>query len=218
VHFPFDGDFQEYGSENFPFQVNGPELVAGMNGEPESAAYFNGLGTHINLNYDAPVITGSTFTIALWAKVLGPGGGALNNNLVFQQRDDDANGTTSKSTILFSVDNPDNNISFQIRKSESAGEYFYYPAAAYGEWHHYAVKYDNESNVTIYLDGIEVVKESYQGYGDFVTSVDHVDIGIHTYFLDQLKGALNALVSDFRIYSRPLDKFEINNLIHNSKK
>lgn len=213
VHFPFDGDFQEYGSENFPFQVSGVELVSDMNGEPESAAYFNGLGDHINLNNDEPVITGNTFTIAAWVNNVGEGGGVSPRNIIFQQRDDDATGETSKSTIVFASEDRFLRVSFAARSSQSLVNLVENEALPRNEWHHYTATLDEEKNMKVYVDGFLVSQSYYDYFGDFVTSVDHVDIGIQQYFGGQLQGALNGCMDDFRIYNRALSQKEIRDII-----
>jgi hypothetical protein len=44
---------------------------------------------------------------------------------------------------------------------------------------------------------------------DFVTSIDHVDLGIHTFFGSQNRGVLNGDMDEFRIYNRALTEREI---------
>jgi len=214
LYFPFNGSFEEYGSGNFPFKVIGPELSTGVNGKSETAAYFNGMGAHIDLNNGEPIITGKQFTIASWVKLNGLGGVIKSHNALFQQRDDDATGTTSKSTIVLVVDNSDHQISFGIRDNESLIEVFVYPAPAYNEWHHITTTLNEASEVGIYIDGKKVLNSNYSGNYNFVTSVDNVSIGIHSYFNNQLKGALNGEISDFRIYNRALSEKEIKDLYH----
>ncbi|UCH13871.1 MAG: LamG domain-containing protein [Bacteroidales bacterium] len=216
VHFPFDGDISEESENNYPFTADGVSLTYDRFEKPDKAAYFDGSGVSINLNNDQPVILSITFTISAWVKMNSPEGGIdYPGYVIFQQRDDNATYDNSSSLILFWSESKEGLVRFTIRSSinENAERGIVdSPSPGYEKWHHYAAVLDNEKMMKLYLDGLLMSDTLFTQTGDFITSIDHVDIGIHTYSGDQLNGALNGSMDDFRIYNRALTPQEIYSL------
>ncbi|PLX14636.1 MAG: hypothetical protein C0599_18505 [Salinivirgaceae bacterium] len=215
LHVPFSNNIvDESGNETNLVETN-IEMTADRHGVAEMATLFNGENSRINVNNDISLITSNEFTIAAWVRMDGIGGGVdYKRNIIFQQRDDDATGSNAKSTILLASEDMDNQIDFSIRSGDPTKEVIIleYPSPDYGEWHHYVAMLDGDSQMKIYLDGLLVAEREYTQTHNFVTSVDHVDIGIHTYFGSQIKGALNGAMDDFRIYNRALTEREVYEL------
>jgi len=61
----------------------------------------------------------------------------------------------------------------------------------------------------VYLDGVQIGETEFTRDGDFITSIDHVDLGIHTFSGIQNRGALNGDMDEFRIYNRALTVREV---------
>jgi hypothetical protein len=215
VYFPFDGNISEESENNYPFTADSVSLTYDRFENPDNAAYFDGSGASINLNNDQPVILSNTFTISAWVMMYGLGGGVdYTRNIIFQQRDDDASESASSTIVFLSEDNV-GLIEFTLRSSiNEHGEraILESPAQSYEKWHHYVAVLDDERIMKIYLDGLLIADTLFTQTGDFTTSIDHVDIGIHTFSGNQLKGALNGRMDDFRIYDRALTHQEIYSL------
>ncbi len=215
VYFPFNSNISEESENSYPFTADGISLTYDRFEKPDQAAFFDGSGVSINLNNDQPVILSNTFTISVWVMMYGPGGGVdYPRNVIFQQRDDDASDNAS-STIVFESEDKDGQIEFTIRSSineQAETGTLESQAPGYEKWHHYAAVLDVEKMMKVYLDGLLIADTLFTQTGDFTTSIDHVDIGIHTFTGNQLKGALYGRMDDFRIYNRALTHQEIYSL------
>lgn len=218
LHLPMNGNATDQSGNNVPTTVYGAVLTEDRHGNPESAYLFNGQDSRINLNNDQPVITEITWSIVSWVKVNGPSNSMNRNNLIFQQRDDDPEAATALSTITFEA-NKDDSTFASIRSSLTIiGEPFTVkcPAFEYGEWHHYAATLDEDNYLNIYLDGEFCNRGLFPENGDFKTSIHHVDLGVHIYRENVIRGALNGVLDDVYIYNRALDICEIKVLYNGS--
>ncbi len=173
---------------------------------------FDGSGDYVSLAQNA--VTTTKFTIAAWANHQGLGGGENGTNAVFQQRDDDAS-TTAKSTIVLCTEASSSNpvAKAYIRSSGNpgpGGQSLDYPKRNYNQWHHYAMTVDLNDFI-FYIDGVEVDSIPNDQTGDYITSIDYVDIGRHRYF-GQNKGFFNGAIDDVRVYDRALSAEEIEQL------
>jgi hypothetical protein len=212
AYFPFDDSIVEVSGNNIPFQNSSVELTTDYIGNPTSAAKFDGVGAHINLNNDEPLITSTTFSIAAWVKMDGPGGGFdVERNIVFQQRDDNATSSMAQSTILLCSENRFGQASFVLRSSETDLMKILVSRQPYNEWHHYVATLSANKEMSLYIDGCLVADTTYNFEGDFSTGIDYVDVGIQNY-KGKLQGALNGDMDDFRVYNRELQPREVYEL------
>ncbi len=208
VKLEFNGDANDLSGNNIPVDVIGPVLTADRKDNPFQAYLFNGVDDRIVLNSNQPVITSGSFSICAWAKMNGQSFSENQQNVLFEQRDDNALLETARSTILFQAQNVEEQISFGLRGNEGTYPYYVtYPAENYNEWHHYAAVVEGNT-VRLYLDGVLKETGEYTANKDFTVSVDHVDIGTHQYS-GAIKGAFYGSIDDVLIYNRALNDCEI---------
>ena len=80
----------------------------------------------------------------------------------------------------------------------------------HNQWHHYAMTVST-SVFIFYIDGIEVNSTTNNQLGNYIVSIDYVDLGRHRY--DGItRGYFDGLIDDVRIYDRALTAEEIEQL------
>jgi len=200
---------------HYEFEVNADDSVGGNHGTLMGDAQIVNdaqRGNVLGLDGDGDYVefsdyfvTTTEFTIAAWANHYGPGGGVDAENPILQQRDDDSVvGYAESSIILYterSIGSPDPYAGVIVRTS-GVGQLLHDPMRDYGQWHHYAVTVDS-TNIVYYIDGLEVDTAANEQTGNYVTDVDHISIGKHSY-----RGADRAFfygtIDDVRIYDNAL--------------
>ena len=208
LYLPMDGDALDHSGNNVPTIVSGPQLTADRFGHPDGAYLFDGKDDSINLNSSQPLITSRSFTICLWAKILGESFIEYGGNTFFEQRDDNASVVDARSTILFTGYFQDKLVLFL--RSNLYADYYRTEVSAdpNSEWHHYLVRVDENRRVEIYMDAQLLGESIFGNDGDFVSSVDHVNLGVH-HHTKGLYSALHGMMDDVFIYNRALNMCEI---------
>ncbi len=209
AHWTFDegeGDVANDSAGENDGTIYGAQWTDGQIG---GALEFDGVDDYIELPHNA--ITTREFTIAAWANQFGPGGGVDSENVIFQQRDDDSVVSTADSTVVLwagaVVKSTYPYAGAIIRDSEATTQLVRYPRTDFGEWHHYVLSV-NLSDITFYVDGEEVARTTSSQGGDYVTDIDHISIGKHSY-RGADRGFFNGLIDDVRLYNRGLSADEI---------
>ncbi|MHC4069009.1 MAG: LamG-like jellyroll fold domain-containing protein, partial [Planctomycetota bacterium] len=185
--------------------INGPVWTTGIIGE---AIEFDGVDDYVSLSQNA--ITETEFTLAVWANHYGQGGGSGNINTVFSQRDGDTG--NNKSAVVLKTEDGDVSPTARaiIRSSNGSVQLLSAPKKDYGEWHHYAMTV-SLTDFVFYIDGVEVDRTTNNQAGDYITSIDYVDIGRSRYETTT-SGLFNGAVDDARIYDRALSAEEVAQL------
>lgn len=210
VHYPFNNNALDESGNDYHGTTHGASLCVDRFNNANSAYLFNGYSDYISLNNNDPIINSAPFTISIWANILGPGGGVHSGNTLFEQRDDDATPNT-KSTIVLYADDLYGNTRFLLRTNESNnGEYvdITHPHPGYYLWHHYVGVIDSNNVMSLYIDGLNVAKTTFNQTGNFYTSINYTDIGQHKYE-GTLWQSFNGLIDDIRIYNCGLNEEEI---------
>ena len=166
--------------------------------------YLDGDGDYVMLS--AKVIQTRQFTIEAWANMFARGGGRYGQNPVFQQRDD-LTQWGGKSTIVFLPQNKADVTMFCVRSSDSLLQCIREPAPKYGEWHYYAAVVDNNS-LFLYIDGELVASTRTLQTGDYITSIDYIDIGRHRYLQTDV-GFFNGAIDELRIWNYARSKRQL---------
>ncbi|MGW8314718.1 MAG: LamG domain-containing protein [Bacteroidales bacterium] len=207
---PMDGDALDYSGNSVPTLVEGPLLAEDRFGNPESAYQFDGLDDSINLNNNLPLITSKSFTICVWAKILGESSADIGGNTFFEQRDDIAS-LVASSTIIFTGYFQDRLVLFL--RSNLYGDYYKSLGVADVDprWHHYVAVMDEERHMKVFMDTKLISESAFGNDGDFVSSIDHVNLGAHHYE-HKLHSVLNGIMDEVYIYNRALNMCEINAL------
>lgn len=209
---PFNGNALDVSEQSIPTKVEGATLTTDRYGNLNSAYLFNGINNYINLNNNMPLITAKSFTVSIWAKIVGKSFSENTSNSLFEQRDDDALLISAESTIHFNADNF-NEVRIILRSINNpngvttvACSYIYDD-----KWHHYVSRLDDDRNLEIFIDANLYCTGTFTDDGDFTSSIDHVNIGSHHY-KGAIKGAFNGAIDDIHIYNRALNNCEIEAL------
>ncbi len=159
------------------------------------ALRFDGHNDYVSFNEN--IITSTILTIEAWAKMDGRGGGDMELNSIFQQRDDETG--DNRSAVVLTAENADGNVASTIRSNTGSADVVASPSPDYGEWHHYTVVVDTTA-LYLYLDGILLDSTTNTQTGDYTTSIDYIDIGRHSYSgLDQ--GFFDGLLDEIQIWN-----------------
>jgi len=167
------------------------------------AASFDGIDDYISI--PEVVINTEFFTIEMWTKMQGQGGGSVPYSPLFQQRDDIPQENNS-TIVLYSKTNIEQ-ARFYVRAYNSLGQALISESLPYFEWHHYAGVV-SEDNILFYIDGNLVDSvENLQG-GNYTSSIDYIDIGRHRYS-NLTRGLFNGYIDEVRIWNYPKSQEEI---------
>jgi hypothetical protein len=174
-------------------------------GQVDGALEFDGLGDHVSFSNNA--VTTTELTLSAWANPYGPGGGAMEQNVIFCQRDN--TGGSNHSVIFLSTEVYYNlpYASARIRSSSGPRQDLEVPMKDYNEWHHYALTVDS-NDLIFYIDGVEVVRAANAQSGNYVTAIDQVYIAKHWYG-GRTEGLFNGAIDEVRIYDRALSAEEV---------
>jgi hypothetical protein len=211
LYLPMDGDALDHSGNHVPTIVEGPILTEDRFGNPDGAYFFDGRDDSINLNNNLPLITSRSFTISLWVKILGESMIEYGGSTFFEQRDDNASQVDARSTILFTGYFRDRLVIFL--RSNLYADYYRTEASADAdsEWHHYVARVDENKAIEIYMDAQLAGEGVFGNDGDFVSSVDHVNLGVH-HHTKGLYSALYGMMDEVFIYNRALNMCEIEAL------
>jgi hypothetical protein len=173
-----------------------------------TALKFDGVDDYVSLSGNA--VTTTEFTICAWANQFGPGGGLDTQNTIFQQRDNSTG--DNHSAIILGAKNPYNQAGASIRSSNGSEQRLLVNMKDYNQWHHYAVTVDSE-NLILYIDGIVVSTAKNNQTGNYVSSIDYVDIGRHRNAGGN-RGMFNGIIDEVMIFNRALTAEKIQVLMH----
>ena len=211
-HAPFSNTYSDVSGNNIMISNLGAAFTQDRDGANNNAVLFDGQSSYLMVNQNTSIINTINFTISSWVWMNGDGGGNLNQNAIFEQRDDDAT-PSSKSAILMLSRYANNQSYFSVRSSTGGASVIAQAdnAPANNEWHHYcATKCDNTIN--LYIDGQLVATTPYTQTGNFTTSIDHVSIGAHHNTGGSTYGAFNGRLDEFRIYNKCLTSDEVRDI------
>lgn len=217
IHLPFSNNCADISSNG----IATIPIISGFGldrfGNNQNGAVLNGNGDKIILNDNLSLITTNSFAISGWMKMANQGGGSEFQNVLFQQRDDNAT-PTAQSTILLVPSTVNNQAIFLVRSSintNASSVSISTSSPTFSEWHHYlGMKCDNE--IYFYIDGVLIGVQNFDQTGDFITSIDYVTIGEHSHTNGSVHGSANGFIDDFIIYNRCLSTKEIYELYTNS--
>lgn len=174
----------------------------------KKALYLDGDGDFVEFFND--IITTQTFTIEAHVNMFARGGGELQQNPIFEQRDDYDEWSGGSSAILFEAETHENVTYLAIRDEQTNVNRISFPSQAYQEWHDYAVIVSVDS-VFLYIDGMIVNKMAKTILGSFTTSIDYIDIGRHR-FNNIDYGFFNGLIDEVRIWDHDLSAKQLESI------
>lgn len=209
--YPLDGDATDSTGNGYGGIVFGPVPTEDRWGNPNSAMLFDGFNDYIELNGNAPILTGATMTITAWARMDGTGGGAGNAHQIFSQRN---NGVSTTPTIDLRAENPAGNASIGIRTDGGVAESAQTPRENYGTWHFYVGVIDSAS-LKIYVDGTLRSTSPFSFAGGDVTNIDRVEIG-RQFFSGSANSLMRGAIDDLRIYDCGLSDAQVLDIFSES--
>jgi len=208
AHYEFEGNANDSAGSN-----NGTRYGdASFFNDPQRGQVLSldGNGDYVSLSANA--VTTTEFTVATWANQLGFGGGTYGGNPIFCQRDDAVGDNRSSIHLYACLGITAAFAGAGIRSSNGAAQTLSSPMMGYKEWHHYAVTV-NSIGLVFYIDGIEMDRAANNQSGNYITSIDEVDIGRHWYRGIVYAGFFNGLIDDVRIYNTALSQEEIMSIV-----
>lgn len=155
-----------------------------------------------------PAIHLTSYTIEVWAAMIGTGGGLEQQNSLFTQRDY-STGANHCSILLNAENYPAGSISrWNIRSNSGSEDMIDSPSPNYGEWHHYAGVV-SENTISLYIDGSLVSVGENNQAGVYDVSIDHVDIGRHYHASSYLAGVFYGYIDELKIWSTARSMLQI---------
>jgi len=204
--YEFEGNANDSIGSNHGTMMDGASII--IDSQRGQVLSLDGENDYVSLA--ECTITTTEFTLAAWANHLGPGGGTLNVNPVFSQRDD-ATDNNRCCISLKTVGEDGINAGTSIRSSIGTGQVLLSPSKPYDQWHHYAITISSEYFI-FYVDGIEANRAPNQQSGDYTTSIDYIAIGRIRYN-DITRGFFNGFIDDVRFYDDALSPEEVRALV-----
>jgi hypothetical protein len=211
-YWPFSGCANDLSDNSYHGEVNGATLTNDRFGNPNSAYHFDGINDYITLNNDMPVIHSLDFSVSIWAKMDGVGGGLNHEATIFEQRHDLV--TETSSTIALIPEDRNGNAWIIARTNMADRGEILANSQGYGNWHHYVATLGSDDTLRLYIDGTEVGEVFYPRTGNYTTFIDHVDIGSHRHTGNDIRGLFYGDIDDVRIYNRGLSKGEVDILFN----
>jgi hypothetical protein len=181
------------------------DLEIAGNSSSGMAASFDGIDDYISI--PDVVINSGYFTIEMWARMQGQGGGSVPYNPLFEQRDDIPEDNRS-TIVLYSETNIDQ-ARFFVRANNSSGQALISESLPYFEWHHYTGVV-SEENILFFVDGNLVDSADNLQWGNYTSSIDYIDIGRHRYS-SVTRGLFNGCIDEVRVWDYPRSQEEIQN-------
>ena len=216
LNMPFEADRNATQAKDYSNYGNNGTLGSGANMPRWNASCgaftgsggcyeFNGLDKYIETSYRR---TDYKFTYSTWYMPAGVQPGTYNYGCLFG-----AATASSGMTWRIVYANGANAAFIQFYNSTPAANNVFYTGAAYGNWQHIAVTYDNSTqNVTIYTNGAYATSSIIPG-GMYETTSDISRIG-------NCQGTtfdFNGTIDEVKIWNRTISATEIASLYANSR-
>lgn len=196
-------------ASNYDGTYNNGAYYTTQNALYGSAATFDGTNDYVS--WASNLITTTNFTISGWARMQGAGGGGNKENPLFMQRDDTAG--TNKSAINFFINSTLNASLFAIRSTGGDTQLVIYPVKPQNEWHYYAGVV-NSTTISLYIDGVFVNSTVNTQSGNYITSIDYIQLGRHRYGgVDY--GYFNGSIDEVMIFNTALNSTQISDIYNN---
>ena len=217
AHWMFNGNTADSSGNNLHGVSFNAMPAAGMNGQPNTAYYFNGTNAYISVPYDSKMNL-SRYTIAVtlqvqqfnnsWcqaSRILSRGSDYSNGNYSFQLTDnpfdnDDCNAFDSTNFIFHSEG---------TAKVTPSSQYQYTPTTISYKWYRAVLTFDSVT-YKVYVDG-KLMATAVSNAAPIGMSLDGLFIGSH-YNNTYPTYRFNGLMDDMMLYDRALSFPEIATL------
>jgi len=212
AYYPFNGNaLDSSGNGNNP-SFNNATLTTDRFGNANSAYYFNGNGSYMQIPASLSLDTGSSVSLSFWVKINDFYTGACSGNYVICKGPDNANYLAAFSNLAY-----ENTIGVSVCNvpADTANESFYglavgntTPTIHTGSWYHVVITYDGNIS-SLYVNNHLVIAQA-----ETVThSTSDLFLGRYS-DISRTPYWLNGVLDDIRIYNRALDSAEVQSLYH----
>ena len=191
AYYPFNGNALDGSGNGNNGTVHGATLTTDRYGNNNSAYFFNGAGTYINVPNSTSLQINTVISMCAWIDF--ENGGTMNPRILHKYDYQLATLSTNPARKIFSQFGNNNNSSVTSQNILQANN-----------WHFVALTY-NGSNIILYINGIQDSSIPYTG-SIGISSYD-LTIGINSQNLqDWFKGKID----DIRIYNRAITSQEVD--------
>ncbi len=195
AYYPFNENANDESGNGLDLTIHGAILASDRFGNQNSAYFFNGVDNYLENKTGLQSVTDQV-SVSLWfykpsfwedayQRILATGDNASigRYGIILGQ------GLSSRTEFHFLINSPDSRVPTN------------HPSL--NNWHHVVGVYDG-TKTKLYVDNILIGEQSYTGN---LNVVSPLRIGWFT-----LNNFFRGFIDDIRIYNRPLNKFEINQL------
>ena len=215
AYYPFTGNANDSsGNSNNP-SFNNATLAADRFGNANSAYYFDGQSSYIEVPNSASLNAGNTITISAWVKPMGFYAGPCQNNFIMQKGSStdilgyglefSSQGYSNGGTCSLPLDTIHQDF---YGPTAYANNYSYQPYIQENNWYHIVYSYNGDST-HLYVNNVLkfTTKETFSAFANSSPLFlgKHSSDATYPYWF-------NGVLDDIRIYNRALDSSEVTAL------
>jgi len=215
AYYPFTGNANDSsGNSNNP-SFNNATLTADRFGNANSAYYFDGQSSYIEVPNSASLNAGNTITISAWVKPMGFYAGPCQNNFIMQKGSStdilgyglefSSQGYSNGGTCSLPLDTIHQDF---YGPTAYANNYSYQPYIQENNWYHVVYSYNGDST-HLYVNNVLkfTTKETFSAFANSSPLFlgKHSSDATYPYWF-------NGVLDDIRIYNRALDSSEVTAL------
>jgi hypothetical protein len=215
VNYEFNGNFDDTTDNNFHAENQGAFLVEDRNGNPNSAVYFNGISSYIDLPNEEELKPQMPFSISFWVKYASS---SFDDQEVFELSYEEnrnsgvyLNSQISTGKLAINIANGLYNYVSHARRSYVSNN-----VIEIDEWLNVAVIVNNSNNMEIHYDCKNLGGQFSGSANTLVYSDTNGVIGKRQRNLNSSPNYFNGYVDDFKIWDRALSEYEISFLCNNT--
>ena len=214
VHYRFDNNFEDSSGNSFHATNQGSILSEDRHGNSNSAAYFNGIDSYIDLPNEDDLKPNMPFTISFWIKYASDD---YQNQEVFELSYEE----NRNSGVYFNSEIGTNNLAINI--ANGAYNYVSFARKSFvssnsielNSWKNISVVVNNPSDMKIYSDCNETGGNYSGTANNLVYSNTNGVLGKRQRDLNSNPNFFNGYIDDFKIWDRALSSEEISSLCKN---
>ncbi|WP_188406840.1 LamG-like jellyroll fold domain-containing protein [Psychroflexus salis] len=214
VHYRFDNNFEDSSGNSFHATNQGSILSEDRHGNSNSAVYFNGIDSYIDLPNEDDLKPNMPFTISFWIKYASDD---YQNQEVFELSYEE----NRNSGVYFNSEIGTNNLAINI--ANGAYNYVSFARKSFvssnsielNTWKNISVVVNNPSDMKIYSDCNET-GGNYSGTANNLVYSNTIGVlGKRQRDLNSNPNFFNGYIDDFKIWDRALNPEEISSLCKN---
>ena len=214
AYYPFNGDANDHSGNNNNPSFNNATPVAGQSGVPNTAYYFNGQNSYIQVPNSPTINFGNQFSFFCLIKPMGFYEGTCHGNNILEKgqdngvgtyliRYDDAGAENSQNCFTAQADTLHENLWAMY-----SGVKYQAPFVEENKWYALACVSDGVT-VSFYLN-CQLISSAPMPPG--ITLTNGADLTIGCLAPPDLPFWFNGIIDEIRMYNRPLNIQEINTL------